>query len=61
MLVYDRGPIKQLTSTPAISGGITQAMNTLPIMKFLADVHVAGQGHGLYIRVWTLLSESRKD
>ena len=37
MLVYDRGAIKELASTPANSGGITQAINTETTRKFLAN------------------------
>ena len=51
-------------STPATSGGITQAINTELIRKYLtsyANVSVTSQGHGLCVCVWTLLSESGMD
>ena len=64
MPVCDRGVIKEPASTPVTSKGITQAIQTKLINKFLAkyaNVFMTSQGHGLCVHVWTLLSESRMD
>ena len=56
--------MKQPASTPAASGGITEAVDTSPIRMLLgnyANVYVTSHGHWAYVHVWTLLSESRMD
>ena len=37
MLIYDKRTIKEQASTPVTSGGITQAINSKPFRKFIAN------------------------
>ena len=64
MLVYAMRAIKEPGSTPVTSGRVIQAIDSYPVRMFLvnyANLYVASQGHGLYVHVWSLCSESRMD